>query len=109
MCSVSVLGFRGVGRLPVPLRIWLHHFPGGGGPSDWGQGWTCIEAQSAFSGSVFNHADQNCLNQGYDGVCGTIYEVMTSGCYFNGTMFQVGGYANHSCGVEICIERDPYQ
>jgi hypothetical protein len=88
--------------------------PGGGQPSDWGMGPDCATAQSAFSSSVFNTADNNCVALGYDGVCGIVYEVITSqgpnGCFFNGTMMQVDGYANHSCGREICIDPiDPYQ
>jgi len=80
-----------------------------GGPSDWAQGSTCSEAQSALSSALFTRADNNCVDLGYDGVCGTITQVTTGPCYFNGTMFQMSGYADHSCGVEVCIERDPYQ
>jgi len=44
---------------------------------------------------------------GYSRRCGTVSQVTTSACYFNGSVFQIDAYANHGCGDTVCD--DPYQ
>jgi hypothetical protein len=74
-----------------------------GGASDWGMGATCAEAQAAFSSAVRNKAANGCSNWPESlGWC-NLTEV-TGGCFFNGTMFQIDGYANYGCLVVICEE-----
>jgi hypothetical protein len=72
----------------------------------------CASADADFRNNVFARADNNCANNGYyDGAC-NVNPVITSvpACFFNGTMFQVDGYATHGCWVEICSDPiDPYQ
>ena len=76
--------------------------PGGGQPSDWGMASDCTAAQSALTSALATRATNNCLNMGYDRRCGIVTQVTTTGCYFNGTMFQIDAYADHSCGYTIC-------
>jgi hypothetical protein len=71
-----------------------------GGSSDWGMGSSCEEAQSAFSGAVSSKADSYCQSIGRLWVC-SLTEVK-GGCFFNGTMMQIDGYADFQCMEEIC-------
>lgn len=72
-----------------------------GGASDWGMGSSCTDAQTALNSALSNRAESNCINAGYLWVC-SITTVVTGGCFFNGSMFQVDGYANYKCMAEIC-------
>lgn len=95
-------------KLPPPggCRRWCAH--GGfttavnGGASDWGMGSTCAEAQAAFSSAVRSKAASACYSWSDFGWC-NLTEVKGD-CFFNGTMFQIDGYANYGCMVEICEE-----
>lgn len=70
-----------------------------GGASDWGMGLSCDEAYSSFSEAVTYRANNSCPQ----GAC-QINEVITGGCFFNGTMFQVDGYATYGCVEQQCLE-----
>lgn len=72
-----------------------------GGASDWGMGSSCTDAQAALNSAVSNRAENNCTSVGYLWAC-SVTTVVTGGCFFNGTMFQVDGYANYKCMAEIC-------
>lgn len=71
-----------------------------GGDSDWGMGSSCAEAQAAFSNAVNGKAQSHCDSIDSLGVC-NVTEVK-GGCFFNGTMFQIDGYADYGCRQEIC-------
>jgi hypothetical protein len=97
---------------PAPENRTCHGHCGGshstainGGPSDWGMGNSCTEAQTALTNSLYSTSDNQCVNLGLDGVCGTITQVTTTACYFNTMkgMYQIDGYAIHPCAWTICI------
>jgi hypothetical protein len=74
-----------------------------GGASDWGMGSSCADAQATFNSALSSRAENNCINSGYLWAC-SVTPVETASCFFNGTMFQVDGYANYKCMAEVCIE-----
>jgi hypothetical protein len=65
-------------------------------------GSTCTEAQAAFSSSVRSKAQNDCSDIGISEWC-NLTEVK-GGCFFNGTMFQIDGYANYGCRLQVCDE-----
>jgi hypothetical protein len=69
-------------------------------------GSSCAVADAALTSALFSRADDACWNNGFDGAC-SVVEVVTTACYFNGTMWQSDGYANYKCSTTICI--DPIQ
>jgi hypothetical protein len=94
-------------KLPPPGSCWYPCVGGrttavNGDSSDWGMGSTCAEAQAAFSSAVRSKAQNDCDSTGDFGWC-NLTEV-TGGCFFNGTMFQIDGYANYGCRVQFCEE-----
>lgn len=83
--------------------------PGGGQPSDWGMGSSCVAAEADFDAHLWATANDLCYSMGHvDGAC-SVTKVTTTACYFNTdiNMYQVDGYSLYKCSVEICI--DPVQ
>ena len=94
-------------KLPPPGGCWYYCAGGrttavNGGSSDWGMGSTCTEAQTAFSNAVRSKAQDDCTGSADLGWC-NLTEVKGA-CFFNGTMFQIDGYANYGCRFEVCDE-----
>jgi hypothetical protein len=65
-------------------------------------GTDCYQAQAAFSNAVRSKAQNDCNGFGISEWC-NLTEVKGS-CFFNGTMFQIDGYANYGCRIEVCEE-----
>jgi len=67
-------------------------------------GSSCAVADPALSNALDNRAETLCWNAGHDlGACNIVHQI-TTGCYFNGTMFQTDGYVTNGCWVEVCID-----
>lgn len=106
LCLTAVFSVMALALPPDGCRLFCsggHTTAVNGGASDWGMGSTCTEAQTAFSNAVRSKASSYCagLDPEALGYC-NLTEVITGGCFFNGTMFQVDGYANFGCRFYVC-------
>ena len=71
--------------------------PGGGAASHWGMGSSCTTAQSDLTAQTRAAANEYCLYNVDDyGSC-SLSVVVTAACFWNGSMYQVDGYANFKC------------
>lgn len=70
--------------------------PGGGAASHWGMGSSCSAAQTDFNSQTGSAANQVCWGEGAEYAC-AISRVVTAACFWNGSMYQIDGYANFKC------------
>jgi hypothetical protein len=70
--------------------------PGGGAASHWGKGSSCTAATSDFNTQTFNAANFVCYGFDAEYAC-SVSRVVTAACFWNGSMYQVDGYANFKC------------
>lgn len=71
--------------------------PGGGAASHWGMGSSCSTAQSDLTTQTRAAATSFCLSNIDDYPSCSLTVVVTAACYWNGSMYQVDGYANFKC------------
>ncbi|MDX1997612.1 MAG: hypothetical protein SF066_07810 [Thermoanaerobaculia bacterium] len=70
--------------------------PGGGAASHWGKGSSCTAATNDFNNQTFTAATTSCYGLGAEYAC-SVSRVVTAACFWNGSMYQVDGYANYRC------------
>jgi hypothetical protein len=70
--------------------------PGGAAASHWGKGSSCTAAQNDFNSQTGSAANQTCWTLGAEYAC-SVARIVTAACFWNGSMYQVDGYANFKC------------
>lgn len=73
--------------------------PGGGAASHWGMGTSCTAAQSDLTAQTRAAANSYCLSYVDDYPSCSLTVVVTAACFWNGSTYQVDGYANFKCRI----------
>lgn len=75
--------------------------PGGGAPSHWGHGATCLDAQNDARAQLSAFVNDQCFSLGDYGRC-AFAVVFTCSCYQQNGQYVIDAYATYRCWVNFC-------